>query len=150
MFEEWLAEVVFPQSEDHQHLVSVGKADNGLRAVFVLWFGCFEFCGKKRLLDHILKESYIMFPNFSASPIWLSCTKSQKGSNSDRKKKFLDNKEASDSLASFSLPWLLLKLEYVMYWAACEGTRLHLAPLIERVAATGYSEVQSYHKSEQQ
>lgn len=46
-----------------------------------------------------------MFPNFSAGPIWLSCNKSQKGSNSDGKKNiFLDNEEANDSLVFLSLP----------------------------------------------
>lgn len=108
MFEGWLFGVVFPWSEDRQHLVSVRKVDNGLWAVFVLWFGCFETCGKKRLLDHILKDCYIMFPDFSVGLIWLSCNKSQKGSSSDRKKIFLDNKEANDSLVFLSLLWPLI------------------------------------------
>lgn len=93
MFEGWLSGLVFPWRGHHQHFVSVRKVDNRLWAVFVLWFGCFEFCGKKRLLDHILKDCYIMFPNFSAGPIWLSCNKNHKGFNSDGKKKSWITKE---------------------------------------------------------
>lgn len=152
MFEGWLFGVVFPWIEDHQHLVSVRKVDNGLWAVFVLWFGCFEFCGKKRLLDHILKDCYIMFPNFSAGPIWLSCNKNQKGSNSDGKKYSWTTKQQMTHWSSSVCldHWSCAKARADKPWAASEGVHLPITTLREQVDATGYTAVQSYHKLKQQ